>query len=128
MAAPSLHREHIGTFGTKAGSGAGHRVPRGMKNCRHVIYGVVNDKWRFDFSHTHPLSRIEWTWELDTRSFTIQHVNMLQELFQLAATKQEQLLTESGPILAASRGNPMASFELHMTQIKQFPFQMQISG
>lgn len=57
-----------------------------------------------------------------------QHVNMLQELFQLAATKQEQLLTESGPILAASRANPMASFKLHMTQIKQFPFQMQISG
>lgn len=54
---------------------------------------------------------------------------MLQDLFQLAATKQEQLLTESGqPILAASRTNPMTSFKLHMTQIKQFPFQMQISG
>lgn len=53
---------------------------------------------------------------------------MLQELFQLAATKQEQLLTGSGPILAASRVNPMTSFKLHMTQVKQFPFQMHISG
>lgn len=53
---------------------------------------------------------------------------MLQELFQLAATKQEQLLTESGPVLAASRINPMTSFKLHMKQIKQFPFQLQISG
>lgn len=65
----------------------------------------------------------------NTRVDHAQHVNMLQELFQLAATKQEQLLTESGPILAASsRANPMTSFKLHMTQIKQFPFQMQISG
>lgn len=53
---------------------------------------------------------------------------MLQELFQLAATKQEQLLMGSGPVLAASRENPMTSFKLHMTQIKEFPFQLQISG
>lgn len=54
----------------------------------------------------------------------LQHVNMLQELFQLAATKQEQLLMGSGPVLAASRENPMTSFKLHMTQIQEFPFRL----